>query len=236
MTTLTIDTARFKEMASRMRECAAGKSTPIGSHQSALQLLAQTLFGKPYEEVKATLLDTTTVTVAPVLLLSYGGQHILAAHGRYMNATNPGTDLEIPFRVLEGEAHRFAQSLGAPVKEIQLPQALSDGYSDDEVVALAVRMGYHYAHPSIFECLSDMSGAFIDDLMFTEPMVSDAWDLLESTDDPDEALLWMPELRTVEGTYEHFFSFADLCDATTQDGITWRIKSGQQSHTIRFVY
>lgn len=228
MLSIQLDEARFKECSRRLSQALKSRGIEI-NHQSVLQVLSAALSGKPYEEIKATLLEPDEAAPANtnsnvVMILNYGSQSVLSVNFDYINATNPGTDLEIPYRVLEAEAWRYANTFNVQVQIIDLPAVLTDDYPDDDIIELAIKMGYGKPHRDIFTCLNEMSGVKINGKFFDNTgLDSDNMDSLPDEDDPWSVCVWMPELRTVEGTYEYFFTFDELCKATTKDGHTWAV-------------
>ena len=262
MLSVKVDNSQFKAMAKRFREQCSLRGIAM-NNQSALQIVAHTLLGKPYEEIKATLLDTATpAEQAPysVCVLHYGSESLLLLNGNYITGCYPGTDLEIPLRTLLDQGHTLAAQHNTVLKEVHLPAILAPDFETDDMIRLAERMGELKPHPSIFDCFemvdSGKKTVLIDDnkgvyslngdyLGELETAAENDGDYLgeletaaENDEDPFSVTVWMPEYYDNEGQFFEFFvSFAELCDATTNDnGQTWSVPNGKDHFLkIRFV-
>lgn len=244
MLTLTLDEARFKEITRRLTDTLAQKDITL-KHQSALQAMSQALFGKPYEEIKATLLlDSAPAQASNVTLIHYRGESILMLNGRYITGAFPGTDLETPYPILESQGHALASSHDTTLKVMTLPEILAPDFETDDVIALANKMGFLSAHPSIFEMFDRVDtgekAIFLDDMHCPFSLNSDYYSELESALDEDgsedDVTIWMPEMSTNEGFFEFFVTFGQLCQATTDDnGKTW-VVSQPDGESLRVVF
>jgi hypothetical protein len=124
----------------------AGVCVDALGYNKALHVFSKALFDKPYEEIKATCFDKLEVDGKEhhsVYIFGCGSNDILVVDGIYYGATNPGTDMEIPYHALDAMAESRASSLGVRVYKVTLPSILnSEPESDDEWVDLADEMGY----------------------------------------------------------------------------------------------
>lgn len=248
MITLTIDHARLKEMSARLAKHLIKKGCPpeIVKHQSSLQSLSQSLFGKPYEEIRETLLadKAQDVTTAHnVTVLHYGSESLLMCDGNYITGRYPGTDMEIPLRTLLDQGHTLAAQHTTTLKEVTLPAILSPDYETDDIINLALKMGFMKDHPSIFDYFDAMDsgkerlfiynnycGYSLNGYYYGELEIA-----AENDEDPDETVIWMPEYDSEGERHEYFITFGALCKATTQDGgRNWLIQQPDHDVLIEF--
>lgn len=248
MLSVKIDAPRLKAMAVRLREQFTQRGMQL-NHQSALQIVSQTVFDKPYEEIKATLLqdDTPapdTPTTRQVSVLHYRSETLLLVDADYITGCYPGTDLEIPLRALLDQGHALAAQHNTRLNEVHLPEILAPDYETDDIIALAERMGFLKTTPSIFDQFDKVDSGhayvLIDHGQKTHSLNGDYLGELESAAEndnvPDDVTVWMPEYHDEDGFHEYFVSFGELCQATTEDGgITWTVPvSGQEAITVHF--
>lgn len=237
MTTLHLNETRFKAIATRFREDATRRGFTT-SHLSALQIMAQAIFGKPYEEIKPLLQDTATPEPATsiagsdiVTILHYGSEKLLMRNSEYITGNYPGTDMAIPDQAFNEQAHMLANQLGTTLREVSLPSILAPGYETDDIIALAERMGDLQSTPSIFSCFEQaniillnggftvcgLNGDYVNEL---EAVAENA----EDDSEIDNCCIWMPEYTEGFALYEFYVSFDQLCQATSDDGgKTWHI-------------
>ena len=132
------------------------------SHMQLLNAICDGLWGKHYEEAKATLMAANDVdnagqdheVVQPkVHLISYGDETILAVNGRYVLGDFPGTDLETPWETMAASAQELALQHECPVTEVDLPKILHEDYETEDIIDLARRLGYFRYHKPLFERL-----------------------------------------------------------------------------------
>src|SRR5690554_724193 len=150
--------ARMKKAAMRLRTAVQARlddGKPL-THAWMLESLSRGFFGKPYGEVRSTLLSPEQASpvaepgaAAPsVLLLSYGSEIVVTYKGEYVSARCPGSDMEQSVDALEELCETLARIHDAEIGRVDLPELLSDDWEMDDVVCLARTLGYfHYARP-----------------------------------------------------------------------------------------
>lgn len=241
MITLTIDQDRIKDMARRLSASLAKNKITL-PHQTTLQLVSQTLFGKPYEEIKETLLQTAPVTLIKkhVTIIRYCGEHILMLDDTYITSTCQGTDMEISLSALQAQAKNLAAMYDCNIVNVTPPKILGEEASNEDIMALVEKMGYFKPYPSIFTCFSQVDSGkkrvLINDNKALYSLNGEFELEMEAAaddgDDPLEHCIWMPETSDLEGNYEFFFSFNDICSAVTYDeGKTWIIHDKQYNNS-----
>lgn len=201
----------------------AGVNVDNLNYNKALHVFSKAVLDKPYEEVKGAYLDKQTKPEKDhrsVMILSCGSNDILVLDGLFEVATNPGTDLEIPYHALEAQAKGIARKLGVSVFEVTLPDILQEPESDEEWVELAREMGYFEPQGSIFDQFE------VDHIMVdghsTEYRIDGDWrDALENSDDPENEVIWHVEAQEGVDKYEFFFTFGELKRAQYQFKGSW---------------
>lgn len=231
-----IDEKRFEEMKSRMVAEMIKRGFPIKNHQ-AQQVLAVALYDKSYKEVSEIHLKSAVIELKNVSILKYGNESILTLNGAYINATFPGTDLEISYDSLMSVAYSLASQFGTEVKEITLPDILASDYQTEDVIELAKKMGYCTLVPSIFECIekagNGASKVFIDGMYckygLNDDFVGDLQSAADDGEDPFDVPVWTVDLSSGSKEYEYFILFDDLCNAITKDGgKTWMLPQKEE--------
>ena len=224
---MKISEEHFKKSAKRLKSKLLTVGTEL-SYNQCLQMLSQSLYSKPYEEIKATLFENTESDNF-VVVLKYGSEKILTLNGEYVSQLNIGTEIEETENALFSTAESLAIQHGTSVKTVDIPEILGDEWDTHEVIDLAEKMGYFQHKTTIFDLLEDhdnhilingsknyyrMDGDFVDEMI-------NCYD-----DDPLGTIVWHPELFNSEGEkLEFYISFEELCNATTKDGKQWIINS-----------
>lgn len=176
-TDIRISEANIKSVARTIRDLTRENASP--SYMQVLQSVCQGLWGKSYEEARATLMSSRTnrsgtedgqkndaFAPAPAVhLLHYGSETILTVNGRYICGAFPGTDLECPVEILESEADLLAQAHGSGWRDIELPKLLDGEFETEDIIELARRLGYFRYWAPLFEILTQRgaTGVLIDD-------------------------------------------------------------------------
>jgi hypothetical protein len=123
----------------------AGVCVDALGYNKALHVFSKALFDKPYEEIKATCFDKLEADGKEhhsVFIFGCGSNDILAVDGVYQGATNPGTDMQIPYHALDAMAKIRASSLGVMVRKMTLRNIPREPESNDEWIDFAAEMGY----------------------------------------------------------------------------------------------
>lgn len=113
----------FKESAKRLRPELKQEGLDVG-HSKSLQILSQSLYAKPFEEIKETILNnkkqknTFENNNNHVALIDLGGEYVLFVNGEFEGATYNGLSTEISYGELFDKAHQFAQINHTQVEEI----------------------------------------------------------------------------------------------------------------------
>ena len=229
---------KLKAAAKRLPQelTAAGVDVTDLGYAKTLDILSKSLFGKPYTEVKATLLESESdvnpdaVLPPPVIVeIEHGSNIILAVDGEYITATNPGTDMEIPYHAISARSSEWAARYNVGVRDADLTGLCKFPDSDDEVVALAKKMGYFSPEGSIFEEIAEAEVILVDGHANEIGLHLNWKELVEHSNFPEGEVIWMTRTYP-NGEYEpeiHLFTFEDLCSAKKQ-GDAWIIEASRE--------
>jgi len=265
MTMINIDNLKLDAIAREVQSQLSGATSTNGKSfglSKCRQIVSQSLFNKPYEEIKNTLLlDDSSEPQHPVdmvHLLEYGSEHILTVNGCYVVCTANGTDLQISHNDIEDRASALASDKNTSVNHVILPQVLCpEEWEYEEVVALAKTMGYFNPQGSIFEqfekldteiffggrhCPYDINGDWMGEI---ENEASDYYERVQDGDEYEkdsylDTVIWYPELiggyGGYDGNYELYVTFRELCCANYLNDATnqWSIVTGSDMAIIDF--
>ena len=135
------------------------------SHMQLLNAICRGLWGKTYEEAKATLIDqpqqqtrdAAADNAAPAVhLITYANETILTLNGEYVTGDFPGTDLTVPYDTLVAQAESLANAHDSTGKEVVLPRILNEEHSASDIVDLARRLGYFRHREPLIEALQSI--------------------------------------------------------------------------------
>ena len=255
-TNIVLTEDQMKRAVSRMNtdihdRLSAGKSV---SHAWLLESMSKGLFGKPYGEVRVTLLaeavesgsdETAGHNVAPrVLLIDYGSERFLTLDGQYVTSTCPGTDMELPDFAIQAQAGTLASTHQTWVHRIELPELLNDEWEADDVIGLAEMLGYfRYARP-LYELLDQspvvlfrsaaerwaLDGDYMDELRF---LIDEGQPWRQGI---REEIVWSPDFTVGPDKYEFYFTLAELGAAKETAPNVWIIPSASDNDVeIRLV-
>lgn len=229
---LTMTEKKMKVAAKRLplELASAGVDTSTMGHAKTLDILSKTLFGKPFTEVKATLLagsEPAKAVLPAVVEIEHGSNIILAIDGCYIAATNPGTDLEIPYHALAARAASEAAKHGVGVRNANLSGLCVEVESDDEVVEMAERMGFFRPEGSFFEALENAEMVLIDGAVNEVGLHMNWEELVSDADYPNGECIWWPRTENMDGSESDFisFTFEDLCNAVCVKEGLWSISN-----------
>lgn len=244
-TNIVLTEAQMKQATSRMNtdirdRLDAGKDV---SHAWLLESLCRGLFGKPYGEVRSTLLaapvevgsgETAGNNVAPrVLLIDYGSETFLTLDGQYVTSTCPGTDMELPDFAIQAQAGTLASLHETWVHRVELPELLNEEWEADDVIGLAEMLGYfRYARPLhelldrgplvIFKSAAErwvLDGDYMDEL---RALVDEGQPWRQGI---REEIVWSPDFTVGFDKYELYCTLADLGAAKESAPNVWVIPS-----------
>lgn len=209
------------------------------SHAWLLESLSKGLFGKPYGEVRSTLLASPVEqrsgelagnNVAPrVLLIDYGSETFLTLDGQYVVSTCPGTDMELPDFAIQAQAGTLANLHDTWVHRVELPELLNEDFEADDVIDLAEMLGYfRYARP-LHEILDkgplvifkSAAERWALDGGYTDVFQSYADEGQPWRDTFKQEIVWTPEFESGGDKYELYFTFAELGAAKEASPNVW---------------
>lgn len=243
-TNIVINEGQLKQAASRMNadirdRLGAGKGV---SHAWLLESLSQGLFGKPYGEVRSTLLaspaepvkgGTVSDNAAPrLLLIQYGSEVLLTLDGKYVTASCPGSDMEQPLSILRSQAESLADIHDSTVGFVDLPEVLREDWEMDDVMELAETLGYFRYERPFHDLLSDSPLVIFKGAAQREDLDGDWYDRIRDEIDDgarwqkvvDETPVWTPEFTVGFDLYEMYFSFSELGAAREVTPNVWVIR------------
>lgn len=204
----------------------AGVDIDALGYNKALHVFSKAVLDKPYEEVKGAFLDKKEAPEQPhhfVMILSCGSNDLLVVDEVLEQATNAGTDLEIPYHALMAHAERFANKFSVKIQKVELPEVLSEPESDDEWVDLAREMGYFSPQGSIFDYLETADQIYVSGKHTPYRLDGDWFQKLDGSESPDGEVIWHPEAEEGWDKYEWFFTFGELKGAKYQGKGQWLI-------------
>lgn len=204
----------------------AGVNIDALGYNKALHVFSKAVLDKPYEEIKGAFFDKTSKAEKEhhsVFILACASNDILVLDGEYVMATNVGTDLEVPYSVLEAQAEALSKKYGVTFNKIVLPEVLFAPETDDEWVNLARDMGYFEAQGSIFDHLTEADQILVAGKHTPFRLDGDWFETLENSEDPDGEVIWHPEAEEGWNKYEWFFTFGELKRAKYQGAGKWLV-------------
>lgn len=225
----------FKSSAKRLREGLVELGIDIG-HAKSLQLLSQSIYVKPFEELKATILTEKSqeetdkeVEKGHVYIVDYPNESMLFVNGEFVTATFTGTDVEVPFHSLLAQAEREASRLSCEVIRTKYDGNLPDEweYSDLEGIFLVSGV-IEDGNPSMIREMEAMeSGVIIDGKFLVKYGLDGDWqnDFSEGSD--IDNTIWHPEATSEDGFYEWFVSAREMQDAKKVDG-EWHVRYSEK--------
>jgi hypothetical protein len=223
------------------------------SNNELLQLMSQAFFDKSFEELSTTLLVDTSETavlikkllcdIPQVVLAYYGNETVLIVKGKYHVSRAIGTDMEIKLVDICNQADSMARTLGSKVDYVYLPEILPDEWEYDDIVKLAINMGYGVVKESIFDLLDNndiqifINGSRADSQLCGEwkSEMASEYNASDDATDAKEHLVWLPEVNANNNNpfNEFFFTFEDLCNAKyTKEG--WLVPHEKSSVIVTF--
>ena len=207
--------------------------------------LCDSFFGCDFKTAREKhLVGATQATEAPVFVLAtVGSNTILARNGAYVSATNPGTDMEIPYHALYAQALAMTNGEGGVLREFEAPDVLSKVQfdSDDELVQVLDQMQLFSRDPSIFYALhnvlsagkaSGSNGITIDgDLAEQVEYFSSEMEIM-----PEflaDEIVFLAITRTKKGVIvETGLTFENLCFARYKQDQTWEVPLPTHDDTV----
>lgn len=222
------------------------------SHAWMIERLSQGFFGKPYGEVRSTLLSSgdasTSVSdggssAAPrVMLIEYGSELILTLDGDYVSGSFPGTDLEVPRSAMHTTATNMAATVGSDMGYVELPELLGPEWETDDIISLADTLGYfRYTRP-LHELVDGGNLVIFKNCALREALDGDWEDDLVSRLSCGEGwrsvvrfgAVWSPEFNVGFDRYEMFFSLEDLGRAEEFSEGRWRVTESCSGNDFEF--
>lgn len=210
-------------------------SNVVGSHNNygynkILQSICQGLFQVPYEELKVLLNKEVNLNnpTSRFYMLVHGDYIILSLEDKIITSMPNISDTTID--AVRSTAQKQASKSNAKFIEYHLPQLVMDlttnqKQADEDIMSLAKKMGLFNDFGDIFTKIDSNSGVLIDGKYNNNTLdgeaftnIVDAWE-----EDGYDHVVWSPEIETGRSLYEFFFSFDELCNAKTTDGIIWTI-------------
>lgn len=251
---IALSEAQMKKAAGRMKGMIAARVNEgrAVSHAWMLECLSHGFFGKPYGEVRTTLLNAPdegvvstkkTGNVAPrVILIEYRSELILTVDGEYVTGSFPGTDLEIPKSAMRSQAENLAHLNDSVVGFVELPELLPDDWETDDILELADRLGYFTYKTPFHELIErdplvvfknsavrwGMDGDYLDNLK--GEIEAKPWRSVVS-----QEIAWSPEFQSGADKYELYFSLQDLGRAKEVKPCHWVIRSEELDCTFEFI-
>jgi hypothetical protein len=225
---LTLTEDRLKTAAKYLKKEVALRTGEKMAHTESLQLISHALFSKPFEEVKALMarvskFDHQFSGFNPVTLYGYGSEVFLVNGSEYVNMLCIGTDMEISFETLRNEAENLSRALGfdpESVRQIALPEILSDEYETDDVLKLAEYLGYTRFDRILLDKIESADFIFIDDRE-CKYRLNDDWIGTVASAVEGQGIfcsectdpIWFAETHEGHDLYEYFFTLSDIVNA-----------------------
>jgi hypothetical protein len=242
MTKTTITEEKFNSIARSIQEQLRGATGANGKAfglSKSRQIASQSLFSKPYEEIKETVLKTNGYDKDKVHLLIYGHQNILTFNGQYFISTG---DVPMSSKDILARTSELAELHNVDYKVVNLPQILDhENCENDDIIHVANQMGYFNYDHTIFDLIEDADTTIIIDGEFSSGSLNDDWEgelantsheYFENVSENGGILdnshlnenIWSPVL--LDGT-ELNVTFKELCDArhVPEDDHTWRFST-----------
>lgn len=206
---------KIKKSAKRLKNLIENKN-----YNQCLQLISQSFFSKSFEEIKKTLLnDNSKKNQNKVFLIHYNNQILLTLNNLYILDLNSN----ISINDIYSEANKLAEDYSCLVNKIYLPLLFGDQVtSADDILSLTKKMGYFDNKETIFDLLNKNNiKIFVNDIHCPYTISEDWHD--KCFDEGEEACIWFIEMQEGFEYYEFFITFKELCNAYTEDYITWFI-------------
>ena len=247
----------FKASAKRLQKQITDISTNVIGHAKSQQILSQSLYSKPFEEIKNTILkgdfnkyDDFEVNIInslkenivnnhQVIIIDLGGEYVLFVNGEFVTATFKGMDNEISFGVLYEQAERFSNNYNTRVEEAFLD--INDYFDgefeyDDLKVLFNVEGILNSKDFELINKLENVQVVMIDNNSYQYALNgnwrSEFSSDNESLEDAVEShIIWTPE----DDTHEFFFSIKDLMMSQKIGENTWKVNDNGASFQIEIL-
>jgi hypothetical protein len=229
-----LTTQKLKNSAKRLKKDLNNKGLSI-NYNETLQMQTQSLFCKPYEEVKETILKEKKEKLSiPVYCLHYCSEIIVICNDHFITQLNLGTQSEISIDSLLSIAQNTASMNNSIVTNVHLPEILNEDWENEDVLLLAKKLGYTSDEQNIFIDLENHNKIFINNIHCPYGLNGEWESELNGNEDGEDMCVWYPEMQEGFDLYEFYFSFKDLCNAKYKDG-KWIIEQNNQFIIIEII-
>lgn len=224
----------FKKAAKRLSSEIEKRTGNKVSHMQSIQILSQTLFSKPYEEIKETILKEEDSTKQNVVILAHvGSSTIIYDENGWVNGSYPGTDMCVGEKAISQEAGKLANKLDAKLIEVQIPIADIEHYEDTDVFNRIQYMNLFNPEDSlIFQLAKCDFNMIVVNSMHCKYGLNGDW--VTDVENDYHNSIWSPEMKDdMGGFYEFFFSFEEICNAKKTGDNEWLIQTDNQTAVVR---
>lgn len=221
MNNYNLDLNKFKEVSSNLH--AMVQENPNMSRSQMLQALSQSLFSKPYEEVKETILKEDNTAIVNFL---FSGQHFfIFVDKKCLYSGTEKLSYENALRLIQ--SNKKTKNWSDPKNKIhwsEIPHFIDGkGVYDDherfgkptikEIMTAAQMIGY-FSRKSLINLLQTEASSVLIDGMHCPYLLNGDWEeeILEPDNDID-MVIWHPEIAYQNSFYEWYFTLSDLANA-----------------------
>jgi hypothetical protein len=250
---------QLKRAAGRMNAAIAGRlesgrleSGRGVSYAWLLESLSDGLFGKPYGEVRSTLLASPVEAThgeeegsnaAPqVMLLEHRNELILAVNEEYVTVSFPGTDMDLPLSVLRSQAETLAGLCGSTVGFVTLPELLGEAWETDDIIDLAASLGYFTYRTPLHEQIDqgplvifrNAAERWVLDGEYQEAIVGAVEDGKPWRDALRAEIVWSPTFQVGFDVFDLCFTLQDLGQAKEASPGVWVVHEEASGQDFEF--
>lgn len=224
----SITEKHFKNASTRLREkyLSMGKSL---THSQSLQELSDILFQKPYEEIKATILNSNgekkNDNKNTVVILQAAEESILVVNGEYVAGDFPRTDMEMGYKNLWLMGQSIAKEKNTHLVHLPVPIYDIENFETDDVINRAEKMGLFNPEGSLLKTLLTKTDVIymVNNIQNPYPMDGEWMEQVE--EEGEDAIVWHMEMEKDYEKYEFYVTFKELCEAKKVDERTWIISN-----------
>ena len=223
----SITEKHFKNASTRLREKYRAMGTKL-THSQGLQELSSILFQKPYEEIKATILNSNgekngNNTKNTVVILQAAEESILVVNGEYVAGDFPRTDMEMGYKNLWLMGQSIAKEKNTHLVHLPVPIYDIENFETDDVINRAEKMGFFNPEGSLFKTLLTKTDVIymVNNIQNPYPMDGEWMEQVE--EEGEDAVVWHMEMEKDYEKYEFYVTFKELCEAKKVDERTWVI-------------
>lgn len=235
MTAQIKDLSKFKSISNNLFEMVSKEENLTSAKM--LQMLSQSMFSKPYEEVKETIFEKE---ISKTYILFHNESAYLLTKNNLIFLDNELLDKDKLIKKANAVSKKIIKIDNVIFNS--LPNVLASGEANDgkettykDAKFIAKLLGYFSKKTNLFNLVDDFSGFKINGSLF-EYSISGDWFESVSNEGVDTCIWFIEFFDEDNNFYEHYFSLREICEAVSHDNKVWDIKEDDTVKTIELLY